>query len=205
MGKQENRTQPELTVDAKLTSASGPQPHDDSRKRPATFSCWMQIWIERPSATGGFCCRDKGPKMTIMVSLFFCIAHAAVRLRMPRDLPGFATKLYVALCHESEPYSGQELTQTVAQLQAPVGGSRSSNAKARVDLNRAELVAAELYAWLSQGNISRIRQSELHKVIRAGEDPSLPVGYDSASKRVSFNVPIFLFGAEIEYRKQAAT
>jgi hypothetical protein len=83
------------------------------------------------------------PKMSVMFPRFFGVPQGAIRLGKMRELSGFATRLYVALCHESERYSTRELTRTVAQLQALVDGSRNSHAKARSELIRAGLVQAE--------------------------------------------------------------
>ena len=83
--------------------------------------------------------------MTVMCKPFFAIPQAAMRLGKLRELGPVAFKLYIALWHDSERYSTRELRRTVAQLQALVGGSRNSHAKARAELVRVGLVVAEAY------------------------------------------------------------
>jgi len=81
--------------------------------------------------------------MTVMFPKFIGIPRDSFRDGKMKGLSGIATKVYVALCHESERYSTREVTRTVAQLQAPVGGSPNSHAKARTELIRAGLIQAE--------------------------------------------------------------
>jgi hypothetical protein len=83
--------------------------------------------------------------VTVMCKPFFAIPQAAMRLGKLRELGPVAFKLYIALWHDSERYSTRELRRTVAQLQALVGGSRNSHAKARAELVRVGLVVAEAY------------------------------------------------------------
>jgi hypothetical protein len=83
--------------------------------------------------------------MTVMVPNFFGVPTASLRGGKFKDLSGIATKVYMALCHESERYSTRELTRTVAQLQELVAGSPNSHAKARAELMQAGLVQAEPY------------------------------------------------------------
>src|ERR1035441_6282930 len=80
-----------------------------------------------------------------MCERFFGIPQAAVRLGVFKTLGPVAVKLLVALWYESERCSTRELTLTVAQMQALVGGSRNSHAKARNELIKAGLVRAEPY------------------------------------------------------------
>lgn len=83
--------------------------------------------------------------MSTMFPLFFGIPQTAIQRDKIRDLSGIATKVYMALCYESERCSTRELTRTVAELRALVGGSPNSHAKARSELIRAGLVQAEPY------------------------------------------------------------
>jgi hypothetical protein len=83
--------------------------------------------------------------MSVMFPRFFGVPQGAIRLGKMRELSGFATRLYVALCHEFERYSTREVTRTVAQLQELVGGTRNSHAKARSELIEASLMQAEPY------------------------------------------------------------
>lgn len=83
--------------------------------------------------------------MSVMFKLFFGIPQPAIRLEKIKDLSGIATKVYMALCHESERYQTRELTRTVAELSALVGGSPNSHAKARSELIQAGLIQAEPY------------------------------------------------------------
>lgn len=83
--------------------------------------------------------------MTVMFSEFFGIPRDSLRDGKMKSLSGIATKVYVALCHESERYSTREVTRTVAQLQQLVGGSPNSHAKARDELIQAGLVNSEPY------------------------------------------------------------
>jgi hypothetical protein len=83
--------------------------------------------------------------MTTMFEPFFGLPQSAVRLGKLKSITGFASKLYVVLCHEFERCSTRERVFTVSQLQAIVGGSRNSHAKARIQLIKAGLVQAEPY------------------------------------------------------------
>ena len=83
--------------------------------------------------------------MTTMFEPFFGIPQSVVRLGKLKNLTGFASKLYLALCHESERRMTRELVLTVSQLRTLVGGSRNSHTDARTRLVRAGLVQAESY------------------------------------------------------------
>jgi hypothetical protein len=83
--------------------------------------------------------------MTTMFEPFFGLPQSAVRLGKLKSITGFASKLYIVLCHEFERCSTRERVFTVSQLQALVGGSRNSHAKARIQLINAGLVHAEPY------------------------------------------------------------
>lgn len=83
--------------------------------------------------------------MSVMFKLFFGIPQSAMRLGKIKDISGIATKVYNALCHESERHQTRELTRTVAELRALVGGSSNSHAKARTELIEAGLIQAEPY------------------------------------------------------------
>jgi hypothetical protein len=78
-----------------------------------------------------------------MFPKFFGIPQVSLRNGKIKGLGRTAAKVYMALCHESEYHSTRELARTVAQLQALVGGSPNSHAKARAELIRAGLVQAE--------------------------------------------------------------
>jgi hypothetical protein len=83
--------------------------------------------------------------MSVMFERFFGTPQSFVRLGKIKGISGAASKLYTALCHESERWSTREVTRTVAELQLLVGGSRNSHAKARAELIQAGLVQAEPY------------------------------------------------------------
>lgn len=81
--------------------------------------------------------------MTVMCERFFGIPQSAVRLGKIKGLSPFTVAIYLALWHESELYSTRELERTTAQLQALVGGSPNTHAKARAELAKASLVVIE--------------------------------------------------------------
>jgi hypothetical protein len=81
--------------------------------------------------------------MSVMFPKYFGVPWSSLRDGKMKGLSGMATKVYVALYHESEHYCTRELKRTVAQLQELVGGSPNSHAKARAELIRAGLVQAE--------------------------------------------------------------
>lgn len=112
--------------------------------------------------------------MTTMAGPFFGIPQAAVRLGKLKNLSGVAAKLYLGLWHDSERFSTRELTRTVAQLQALVGGSPNSHAKARRELSQAGLVVAEAYG--PEGFVFHLCNPETGKPWPF--DPREPVPYE---------------------------
>lgn len=80
--------------------------------------------------------------MTVMIAEFFGLPHGVVRLGHIGKLSPVALDLLVGLWYESEHKCTRELTFTVAELQALVGGSRTSHTKARTELITAGLVIA---------------------------------------------------------------
>jgi hypothetical protein len=96
--------------------------------------------------------------MSTMFLRFFGVPQTAIRLGKIRDLSGMATKVYLALCHESERYSNRELIRTVAQLKEQVGGS---HLKARTELISAGLVEAEPFG--SEGFVFSLCDPETGK------------------------------------------
>jgi hypothetical protein len=81
--------------------------------------------------------------VTVMFPCFFGIPHGAIRQEKIKNLSGFAVKLYVALCHESERYRTRDLTRTVAGLIKLVGGAPNSHIKARRELKEVGLIEYE--------------------------------------------------------------
>jgi len=94
--------------------------------------------------------------MSVMFEPFFGLPQSFVRLGKIKDISGMALKLYTALCHESERWMTREVTRTVSELQALVGGSRNSHAQARAQLISTGLVRAEPFGRKDSFSISAI-------------------------------------------------
>jgi hypothetical protein len=81
--------------------------------------------------------------MTVMCVLYFGIPQGVVRDGKLKELSCVATKLLMALWYQSQRNSTRELVLKTSDLEAMVGGSRNSYAKARRELIAIGLVKAE--------------------------------------------------------------
>ncbi|HEY5330420.1 MAG TPA: hypothetical protein VIJ79_11080 [Acidobacteriaceae bacterium] len=134
--------------------------------------------------------------MTTMFEPFFGFPQSAVRLGKLKSISGFASKLYIGLCHEFERYSTRERIFTVSQLQALVGGSRNSHAKARIQLITAGLVQAEPYG--TEGFIFQLCDPETgapwplpprERVVLPRKGKPVAVATQDVSKSAAFRKP----------------
>ena len=124
--------------------------------------------------------------MTTMCNNFFGIPQGLMRHGIVKTLSPIALKVIVALWHESERNSTRELKRTVAELQALVGGSRTSHAKARRELIRAGLVTAEPCG--PEGFMFRLCDPETRKPWPL--PPRTKIPYVRTSKTFSATAPV---------------